>query len=153
MGGAAMSVEAGDANLVAPCGLFCGACPVFRASGDSALGERLAKTLGVPLEQVSCLGCRVEKGHIKVMGEPVCPTYDCCIQQKGLQFCYECGDFPCLKLAPCADKAQVLPHNTKVYNLVLLQKMGVEKWLGGAQQLWRQYFRSKKERGGDELRL
>jgi hypothetical protein len=148
-----MSIEAGDANLVAPCGLFCGACPVFRASGDSALAERLAKTLGVRQEQVSCLGCRVEEGHIKVMGEPVCPTYDCCIQEKGLQFCYECGEFPCLKLAPCSDKAQVLPHNTKVYNLVLLQKLGVEEWLDRAQQLWRQYFRSKKERGGDELRL
>jgi len=148
-----MSVESDGAKLIAPCGLFCGACPVFKASGDSALAERLAQTLGIPLEQVNCLGCRVEKGHIKVMGEPVCPTYHCCIEQKGLQFCYECGDFPCLKLAPCADKAQTLPHNTKVYNLVLLQKLGVEKWLERAQQSWRQYFKSKKERGGDELIL
>jgi hypothetical protein len=148
-----MSVEASGANLVAPCGLFCGACPVFRASGDGALVERLAKTLDVPPEQVSCLGCRVEKGHIRVMGEPVCPTYDCCIQAKRLQFCYQCGEFFCLRLAPCADKAQVLPHNTKVYNLVLLQKLGVEEWLDRAQELWRQYFRGRKERGGDELRL
>ena len=148
-----MSVQPNDAKLVAPCGLFCGACPVFKASGDSALAQKLAQTLGIPPEQVNCLGCRAEKGHIKIMGEPVCPTYQCCIEQRGLQFCYQCEDFPCLKLAPCADKAQTLPHNTKVYTLVLLQKMGVEKWLDRAQQSWRQYFRSKKERGGDELIL
>lgn len=148
-----MSVQTDEVQLVAPCGLYCGTCPVLKASNDSVLAQKLAQTMGIPAEQVNCLGCRAEKGHIKVMGEPACPTYQCCIQQKGLQFCYQCEDFPCLKLAPCADKAQMLPHNTKVYNLVLLQKLGVEDWLDGAQQGWRQYFRSKKERGGDELRL
>ena len=148
-----MSVQPNDAKLVAPCGLFCGACPVFKASGDSALAQKLAQTMGVSPEQVNCFGCRAEKGHIKVMGEPVCPTYQCCIEQRGLQFCYQCADFPCLKLAPCADKAQMLPHNTKVYNLALLQRLGLEEWLRGAPQLWRQYFSGKKERGGDELKI
>jgi len=41
----------------------------------------------------------------------------------------------------------------KVYNLVLLQKLGLEKWLKMAPQLWNQYFRGKKERGGDELKV
>ena len=139
-----------DAGLVAPCGLYCGGCPVFRAGSDSALAERISQTLGLPLEQVKCLGCRAEKGHISIMGEPVCPTYQC-VEGKGVQFCYQCQDFPCLKLAPCADKAQMLPHNTKVYNLVLLQRLGLKEWLRGAPQLWRQYYSGKKERGGDEL--
>jgi len=47
----------------------------------------------------------------------------------------------------------MLPHNTKVYNLVLLQKLGLEKWLQRTQQLWGQYFKGKKERGGDELKV
>ena len=148
-----MSAQLDSTKLVAPCGLYCGGCPIFRASSDSALAEKLAQTLSIPPEKVNCLGCRGEKGHIRMMGEPVCPTYQCCIEQKGLQFCYQCDDFPCLKLAPCADKAQTLPHNTKVYNLVLLQKLGSEKWLQRAQQLWNQYFRGKKERGGDELKV
>jgi len=148
-----MSLQEEDIRLVAPCGLYCGGCPIFRASSDSALAERLSPTLGIPPERVKCLGCRPEKGHIIVMGEPVCPTYECCIEQKGLQFCYQCQDFPCLKLAPCADKAEILPHNTKVYGLVLLQKLGPEKWLERAQQFRRQYFRGKKDRGGDELKI
>jgi hypothetical protein len=148
-----MSKQPVEARLVAVCGLHCGACPVFKASGDRALAERIAQNVGIPIERVSCHGCRAEEGHIKLMGEPVCPTYICCVEQKGLQFCYECADFPCLKLAPCADKAQSLPHNTKVYNLVLLQKLGLEKWLQMAPRLRSQYFRGKKERGGDELKV
>jgi len=147
-----MTNQRDNANLVAVCGLYCGACPVFKAREDRALAERIAQNIGIPIEKASCLGCRAEKGRIKHMGEPVCPTYQC-VEQKGLQFCYQCQDFPCLKLAPCADKAQTLPHNTKVYNLVLLQKLGLDKWLRMAPQLWSQYFRGKKERGGDELKV
>jgi len=87
------------------------------------------------------------------MGEPVCPTYQCCVEQKGLEFCYQCQEFPCLKLAPAADKAQVLPHNSKIYNLVLLQKLGIEKWLQKADGLLNQYLKGKKSRGGDELEI
>ena len=148
-----MAVQSDEAKLVAPCGLYCGACPVFVASSNSTLAQKIAQTLGISVEQVNCPGCRAQKGHISIMGEPVCPTYHCCIEQKELQFCYQCEDFPCLKLAPCVDKAQILPHNTKVYNLVLLQKLGVEEWLHRAPQLQRQYFKGKKERGGDELKI
>ena len=147
-----MSTQQSEDQLVAVCGLYCGACPVFKASGNIALTESISQASGIPAEQVRCLGCRAEKGNIKLMGGAVCPTYTCA-EQKGLQFCYECADFPCLRLAPCADKAQILPHNTKVYNLVLLQKLGLEKWLQMAPQLWSQYFRGKKERGGDELKV
>ena len=148
-----MSTQPAEVKLVAVCGLYCGGCPVFRASGDRALAERIAQARDIPVERVNCRGCRAEEGHIKLMGGAVCPTYTCCVEQKGLQFCYECADFPCLKLAPCADKAQILPHNTKVYNLMLLQKLGLEKWLQMAPQLWSQYFKGKKERGGDELKV
>ena len=146
-----MSGQSESIELATPCGLYCGACTVFKARGDTARTEKIAQAMGIPVEQVNCRGCRAEKGLIKFMGEP-CPTYEC-LAQKGLQFCYECEDFPCLKLAPCADKAQSLPHNTKIYNLVLLQKLGFQKWLPIAQQTWRRYFTGKKEHGGAELKV
>jgi len=141
-----------NTELVAPCGLYCGACPIYRAASDRELAERVARTLGRPVEDVRCLGCRGEKGNIKSLGDYLCPTYQC-VERRGLRFCHECDDFPCLKLAPCADKAQILPHNSKVYNLVLLQRLGMEEWLQRGGQLWSQYFRGKKERGGDELQV
>ena len=137
-------------ELAGPCGLFCGVCPVFKASEDRALAEKLAPMLGLPVEVVRCRGCRAEKG--KVMGETVCATYQC-ITDRGYSFCYQCPDFPCLKLAPTAYRADVLPHNQKVYNLVLIQKMGVEKWAEEADNIRRRYFRGTKDRGGSDLRL
>jgi len=51
-----------------------------------------------------------------------------CSKGKGHSFCGDCEDFPCEHLHPYADKAGELPHNTKVFNLCLIHKMGVEKW-------------------------
>ena len=87
------------------------------------------------------------------MGEQICETYDCCVNEKGLDFCYRCPDFPCSKLAPCADRATEIPHNTKIYNLLLIQKEGVTSLVEAADNLWRQYFRGKKVRAGAEPRL
>jgi len=36
---------------------------------------------------------------------------------------------------------------------VLLQKLGVEKWLQKADGLLNQYLKGKKSRGGDELKI
>ena len=141
-------------QLVAPCGLYCGGCPLYQARTDRALAEKIAQRQGIPVDEVPvCLGCRAQEGHIPVMGEPICGTYECVINQRGLSFCYECEDFPCLRLAPSADRAQEIPHNSKIYNLLLLQKLGLDSWLQRADRLWRQYFRSKKPRGGDEIQM
>ena len=56
-----------------------------------------------------------------------CDVYKC-TNQKGIRFCYECPDFPCDYLHPYADQASVRPHNTEVFNLCLIKKMGLEQW-------------------------
>ena len=140
-------------ELAAPCGLYCAACPLYKAQTDRALAEKLATRLGLPIEACVCSGCRGQKGRVSVMGETICETYDCCLNEKRLDFCYQCPDFPCAKLAPCADRATEIPHNTKIYNLLLIQKQGIKSLAGGADNLWHQYFRGKKVRAGGELRL
>jgi hypothetical protein len=140
-------------ELTAPCGLYCGACPLYKAQSNRALAEKLASALGLPVEKSMCTGCRAQKGHIVLLGEQVCETYDCCVNKKGLDFCYQCPDFPCSKLAPCAHRASEIPHNTKIYNLLLIQKEGVENFAKVADNLWRQYFQGKKVRPGGEPQL
>jgi len=140
-------------ELIAPCGLYCGACPLYKAASDPALAQKIAQRQNIPLEAASCAGCRPLQGHIKIMGEPGCGTYDCAINQRGVDFCYNCPDFPCLKLAPCSDRAQELPHNTKIYNLILLSKMDPEQWVAEAEARLRNYFRGKKPRAGDEIQI
>jgi hypothetical protein len=45
----------------------------------------------------------------------------------GINFCSECSDFPCDYLHPYVDRAEIW-HNTKVFNLCLIKKMGLEDW-------------------------
>jgi len=137
--------------LIAPCGLYCGTCALFKARKDREFRARLAEERGIPVEELFlCAGCRPMRGQVKAAGgQPVCDTY-ACIEGKGLDFCYQCHDFPCLKLAPCIDKHDK-PHNTKVYNLVLLQKLGIEEWLKRKERLLAQYRYGKKLTTGGDL--
>lgn len=46
----------------------------------------------------SCDGCNEIKGKVfwlEYTGETVCSIYECCIEQKGLEHCGKCREFPC----------------------------------------------------------
>jgi hypothetical protein len=115
-------------NMTAPCGLDCFNCPLYLAGENERIREAIAKHMGIPLEQAVCRGCRDERGTIAFLGmtEP-CNVYKC-IDKKGISFCCDCSDFPCDYLHPYADKASERPHNTKVFNLSLIKKMGLKAW-------------------------
>ena len=115
-------------QMTAPCGLDCFNCPVYLASENNKLRTTISKNLGVSFEQAMCRGCRNEKGTMAFLGmtEP-CNVYKC-IEKKGMSFCHECPDFPCDHLHPYADQASLVPHNTKVFNLCLIKKMGLKSW-------------------------
>jgi hypothetical protein len=131
-------------QMTSPCGLDCFNCAVHQANENQELRAMISKRLGVPLEKASCQGCRNENGTIGClnMTEP-CKVYGC-IQDKGLDFCHECKDFPCDHLHPYADMAAERPHNTKVFNLCLIKKMGLESWAETkAAQVKETYFKHK----------
>jgi hypothetical protein len=130
--------------MTAPCGIDCWNCPVYLAQEDVGLKSKIAQNMNIPIEQTSCRGCRDEKGVIPFlnMNEP-CKVYRC-TNEKGIGFCYECSDFPCDSLHPFADKASVVPHNTKVFNLCLIKKMGLESWAETkAKNVRSTYFKGK----------
>lgn len=141
--------------LITPCGLYCDNCPLYRAQTDESLRQKIAEGQGIPVEKVLvCAGCRPLQGLIPVLGlDLACETYTCAANDKKVEFCYECGDLPCLKLAPCADRAQEIPHNIKIYNLIWLQKLGIDAWLERYAGLFRQYMRGKKPRAGGDIQL
>jgi hypothetical protein len=115
-------------RLTAPCGLDCFNCPMYLAQKNDELRTILSERLGIPREETSCSGCRDQEGTIAFlkMSEP-CNVYRC-ISQKKVDFCCDCEEFPCDHLHPYADRASQVPHNTKVFNLCLIKKMGLEKW-------------------------
>lgn len=59
-------------GMIPPCGIFCGACP------------RYVKV------KSPCLGA--EKHCVQRKCKSI---YVCCIEKKGLKFCFECKSYPC----------------------------------------------------------
>lgn len=69
-----MEVSISDYPELAPCGVFCGACPSFGKS---------------------CHGCGSEDRNQKRTSKWSCKIRICCYEETGLNFCGKCDDFPC----------------------------------------------------------
>ena len=112
-------------NLTAPCGLPCFECYLYLAQDNAELRTMIAEVSGIAPELAVCKGCRPQNGvseHLPMS----CRVYPCA-REKGVKLCSDCNDFPCDYLHPYADQAHVW-HNTKVFNLCLIKKMGLERW-------------------------
>lgn len=105
-----------DKNLAPVCGLYCGAC------------EYLEK---------QCQGCGHQQGRpfwTAQMTIEVCPLYDCCINEKQLEHCGLCDEFPCETFNELRDpslseeeaKEALLARQN---GLVRRNEIGTEKWL------------------------
>ncbi len=130
-----------DHSLEAPCGIHCGLCPLNKALTDDRLRSRLAEMLKLPLEKAGCRGCRAVDGHCPVIGEQ-CATW-LCAKEKRIEFCSDCGEFPCVKLMPCSDRAGTLPHNIKVFSLTLRKARGRDAWEREIADVYRLYYDGK----------
>ena len=131
-------------SMTAPCGLDCFNCLIYLANENRELRAKISENLGIPFEQAICKGCREEAGRPDFLNwtEP-CNVYRCITNRK-LDFCHQCGDFPCDHLQPYADRASEVPHNTKVFNLCLIKKMGLESWAKAkAGDVKHKYFKEK----------
>jgi predicted amidophosphoribosyltransferase len=69
-----------DANLLGPCGFFCGFC--------------LAHEKGV------CLGCRYQADENARKGDPNFCTLLNCAEKHGVSRCLDCEEFPCGEFDP-----------------------------------------------------
>ncbi len=146
-----------DAQKIAPCGYNCSTCPSYPGgTKDEAAIENMAKRVNMPLAEfkkmeMKCPGCCPSEG--KPHSDQQCPTYVCCVENKKLSFCSQCDDFPCLKLAPISKQGDVRPHNSKVYNLLMLKKLGIEKYLKEGDRFWVQLARGKTPIPGDDIQV
>ena len=86
---------------VAPCGLYCGVCRIHHATQENDLAylkrllriyaRRFPEMASLPPDELLCDGC------LSARRFPFCQECSIrdCAQQKGLQGCYACADFPC----------------------------------------------------------
>ena len=131
-------------RLVAPCGIDCGTCELFLCKENQQLFTYLLSK-GIPGEKLPCAGCRDIEGKCPVIGSRArrlrVPW------RKALIFVLIARNFPCSKLNPSSDRADVLPHNLKVFNLCTIQREGVEGFIEISTEIRKKYYKGTMEIG------
>jgi hypothetical protein len=106
---------------LAPCGVYCRACPSFNKT---------------------CLGCPTESKEQKRTSKWGCKIRKCCYEDKKLDFCGYCSEFPCNKV----NKKLIDSHpgdNRFKYrheipeNFIKLKNLGIEKYKEFQKQQWK----------------
>jgi hypothetical protein len=89
--------EIGNKSLMAPCGLYCGACGVYIATrdGNEKFTATMANLYGTTPETTECLGCMQPDPPEKLYGYcKTCAIRDC-VRVKGYYSCHQCQEWPC----------------------------------------------------------
>lgn len=107
-------------NELAPCGVFCGACPSF---------------------DTTCLGCPSESREQKRTSKWGCKIRKCCYEDKKIDFCCFCTQFPCKKI----NKKLLDSHPGEMKfryrheipkNMEILKEMDLMDYLNYQNQRW-----------------
>jgi hypothetical protein len=89
--------EIKDRKLMAPCGLYCGACGVYIATRDNneKFKTVMGNLYGTRPEDTECLGCMQPESSKKLYAYcRDCKIRDC-VRSKELYSCHQCEDWPC----------------------------------------------------------
>jgi hypothetical protein len=108
-------------DAMGPCGIYCGACPSF------------AKT---------CKGCGSDDRDQGRRSKWGCRLRVCCLEQRGLDLCNQCDEFPCRKHASKLSASH--PGDPRfgyrretVANLERVSEIGYDGWLAEQEVRWR----------------
>ena len=86
-----------DRRLMAPCGLYCGACGIYLATrdGNTKFQGILARLYGSRPEETTCAGCMQADPPADLY--PFCEACRIrdCVKTKGYDSCHMCDEFPC----------------------------------------------------------
>jgi len=113
-------------DLSSACGLYCGACGIYLATQENDT-ERLlnyAVVLNQSFDETLCNGCSSARKSLHC--SKICVFIEC-KKQKGVSFCTDCDEFPCLALIDFKSKK---PHRVElIESLHKLKEIGLEQWL------------------------
>jgi hypothetical protein len=89
--------ELRNRDLMAPCGLYCGACGIYIATrdGNEKFRAVMGKLYGTAPEETACAGCMQADPPRQLYGYCRSCTIRDCVRAKGLSSCHQCGEWPC----------------------------------------------------------
>ncbi len=137
-----------ELRLVSPCGIYCAECACYKVKDNPELLKPLA-TNGITEDLLPCPGCRAVDGNCLHL-ESRCENY-ICAKEHGVDMCFECMDFPCIKLLPAADRAHVLPHNMKMFSQCYIKRFGIQAWIEKLPEIRQRYYTGKISYGKGPL--
>ncbi len=128
-------------QLIAVCGLYCGACGIYRAQRDNnqQLLEQILQALTssgqkVTLDELQCDGCLGESRLFPYCRQ--CAIRLCPQDKPGVTRCSDCPDFPCSRITSFNDDG--MRHHAEVLqNLRRIQEIGVKAWFKQEEERWR----------------
>jgi len=127
--------EAGAANnefLVAPCGLYCGACRSYLSTvsnSNASPSEPGSKQQSMQCD--GCLGGGRVPAHV-----PKCAIKLCAAEKTKTGRCSECAEFPCSRITDFNNDG-MLHHGEVLANLRQLRTMGIKDWAKREEDHWR----------------
>jgi hypothetical protein len=148
--GALISLDAGAAApvdipankelLVAPCGLFCGACPMYIATQSK--DEKKVKALmqqfsgsnsNLNLADLQCDGC-IGGGRVASFCRR-CEMRDCAAKKPDVTRCPDCKEFPCSKITGFNNDG-MLHHAEVLDNCRHIREAGIGEWTKSEVERW-----------------
>jgi len=113
-------------NLVAACGLYCGSCGIYLATQENNTEKLLqyAIVLNQSFGETLCDGCKSDRKSAHCDRKCLFVT---CTQNKGIEFCGTCREYPCKDLIEFQLK---MPHRIEILESQnRLKEIGWEQWL------------------------
>ena len=127
-------------NLVASCGLYCGACPMYLATQENS-DERMesmrkqygANALKMSKEDLLCDGC-LGGGRLASFCRK-CDMRESATAKTKTRRCSECAEFACSRITGFNNDG-MLHHAEVLENLRQLREMGITKWAKHEEERW-----------------
>lgn len=85
-------------EIMGACGIICDGCDILLAAEDEKIAKTTARwfkenlNIDIAPEKFRCDGCHGDRNN---HWSPECFILKCCIDEKGLENCSQCDEFPC----------------------------------------------------------
>jgi hypothetical protein len=126
--------------LIAVCGLYCGACPMYLATHHNneqkrkeLLQQFASRQMKLSQEDLQCAGC-LSDGPVAVFCRK-CAIRLCPANKTNVTRCSDCPDFPCSRITDFNNDG-MLHHAEVLDNLRQMREMNIKDWAKHEEELW-----------------
>ena len=130
-------------GLVAPCGLYCGACAMYLATQENNPARLTSRFGSSPKQQsakppaltenMMCDGCG--GGGRTPAHVPKCAIKLCAAEKTKTGRCADCAEFPCSRITEFNNDG--MAHHSEVLgNLRQLREVGIKEWAKREEERW-----------------